>query len=121
MSCGAPCDEILEAAGHITGCDCAPTAFPFICDRHGGCEKTEHFFKLCQTHIGLFHQWEAGDRSLCINPPHEIRTYCYGLGDLLEWLLKRLTFGKLKPWPGCQCARRKNELNRRFPLRCWQQ
>ena len=40
----------------------------------------------------------------------------FGLGDLVEKIIRTLTFGRTKPTPGCGCERRKQRLNR---IRLW--
>lgn len=41
----------------ITPCDCQPNSFPFACQRHG-CDKTEHWWKLCRERPEYFAIWE---------------------------------------------------------------
>lgn len=35
-----------------------------------------------------------------------------GLGDAVAWVIRKLTFGRLKPTPDCGCGERKERLNR---------
>ena len=41
-----------------------------------------------------------------------------GLGTLLQAAIMIVTFGKLKPWPGCGCDKRKDWLDR-IPVWGW--
>ena len=40
-----------------------------------------------------------------------------GLGDTTEWLIRKITFGKLKKKKGCGCNSRQQKLNKLFPYR----
>ena len=105
------CNQILEASQKLTGCECNPKAFPFVCTRHGGCEKTEHYHTLCKTKVHYFEAWENGQR-LCLNRSQSApQPFTFGLGDLLYWTVKLTTFGLLKPGPWCKCHARRVSLN----------
>lgn len=111
MSC---CQKILDAASKTTDCVCTPTSFPFVCQRHGGCLKTQHFHGLCRSRADYFDLWERAEGP-CLNQPPPGRRPI-GLGDAVAWLIRIATFGRVKPWPGCGCAKRKAWLNR---VRLW--
>lgn len=36
----------------------------------------------------------------------------FGLGDIVAWLIKRVSFGRVVQKPGCGCAKRQETLNR---------
>ena len=109
MSCHS-CDTIVRASETVTGCECHPTSFPFVCTRHGACEKTEHYHKLCRTKHEYFNGWDGGLR-LCLNRgPSEPAPFSLGLGDLVHWAVKLTTFGLLKPGPACKCHARRARL-----------
>ena len=111
MSCN--CAEIIESAQTGTGCVCPTSGF---CDRHQ-CEKTARFHMLCRDRPDYFALWESG-AGPCMgkyvpaapNVPRGVPHL--GLGDLTAVVIRLLTFGQLKPWPGCQCSVRKAWLNR---------
>jgi hypothetical protein len=103
MSC---CRDLIRASETLTNCECRPEAFPFACKRHGGCQKTEHFYGLCRNRLDYFNHWEeVGKDGPCLNR----EPLMIGLGDALAWI-----FGKigLKPWEGCGCDRRRAWLNK---------
>lgn len=106
MSCG--CEAIVEAATKATECECS--AEKGHCQRHS-CDKNAHMKKLCRTRPDYFALWESG-RGPCFNTIRERRDSRVGLGDVVAWLIYRVTFGGLKPWPGCGCAARKAWLNK---------
>jgi hypothetical protein len=118
MSCS--CDDAIKATETLTACECEGPGF---CDRHK-CHKTEHFYNLCKSRSDYYALWEEG-RGPCIagrsdsavaaitsRPPER----WVGLGDVAELLIRWVTFGRLKPWPGCGCDRRKTWLNQ---VRLW--
>lgn len=107
------CDELLKAADKMTGCECSPTAFPFACARHGGCEKTEHWHNLCRRRTDYHGLWESGDGP-CLNEPGDPLPFTLGLGDIVAWFIFIVTLGKLKM---CEtCKGRRAWLNRHFPI-----
>ena len=109
----------LAASEQLTGCECQPDAFPFVCPRHGGCEKTEHYHLLCRTQISYFEGWERGI-PLCLNRGPTPQPFSFGLGDLVHWAVKLTTFGLLKPGPACKCHARRAWLNHKlqfWPIR----
>lgn len=117
MSCGG-CAKLIEAASTQTGCECKPESFPFICPRHGDCEKTAHFHMLCRSRIEHYETYEAGGRELCINPPKHARGYwIIGVGDVMAAVIKVATFGLVKMCATCRS--RRMWLNRRFPVLKW--
>ena len=95
-------------ATESTGCECNPPSFPFACQRHGGCVKTERFHQLCKTNLLKFIAYENGDKSSCLkmnSPPNSI-----GLGDVAAFLIRIATFGFVKMCP--ECGKRKARWNR---------
>lgn len=110
MSCDS-CGTLLKIAEELTPCECAPTEYPFLCRRHGGCKKTKDYHRLCRTRPPYFASYEKGDRRLCIGA-HGAAARVLLLGNVVEWLIEKATFGKVKPWPGCGCDSRKAFLNR---------
>ena len=52
-------------------------------------------------------------------PPHKVHRHCQrgrasiGLGDTVEWLIKKITFGRVKPCAACKG--RRSRLNRLVP------
>jgi len=117
MSC---CDKIIKAASLDEGspCECVPTEFPFACSRHPGCPKNEHYFHLCKTRLDYYLGYEQG-KSPCYHEEGHIPQFKIGLGDLLAWLIRIVTFGRIVPCSTCNS--RKARLNSRFPLWpiCW--
>lgn len=105
MGCG--CSGKSQPAP--TGCVCTGPGF---CQRHQ-CQKSAAFVKLCQTRQPYFDAWQRGEGPCLADQ----RPKFFGLGDALELLIQWITFGRLKPWPGCGCQRRKAWLNR---IRLWQ-
>lgn len=63
---------------------------------------------LCKTRPEYFQLWEGG-KGPCIG---KIRKAPIGLGDFVALVIWLATFGKLRPWPGCGCHKRKAWLNR---------
>lgn len=110
MSCGC----ITESIGNQTACECKAAGY---CQRHK-CQKTEHFYNLCKGDVRYFALWEDG-RGPCIAGPNGMPAAVaekptdvwFGVGDLAELLIRLVTFGRLKPWPGCGCDKRKAWLN----------
>ena len=103
----------LSTVGRQTPCECE---LPGWCVRHK-CEKNSHFHGLCANDIRYFKLYEEG-RGPCIGVDRskelgEITSRTsrtsIGLGDIVEWLAKLI---RIKPWPGCGCAKRKAWLNR---------
>lgn len=99
----------MNAIDRTTGCECDAPGF---CQRHR-CSKPPHLHMLCRSHMHYFMLWERGDGP-CID--REPFPQVVGLGDLLEWLFRIVTFNLLRPRPGCRCANRKAWLNRTFPF-----
>ncbi len=107
MSC---CDKIIEAASQQTPCECIA---PGYCERHN-CNKTQHHFTLCKNRIDYFNAYERGvgpgQRKLMPVP----RQFVVGLGDVAAFLIRLVTFGRLKMCPDCKA--RKARWNRACPL-----
>ncbi|MSR60011.1 MAG: hypothetical protein EXS05_20620 [Planctomycetaceae bacterium] len=109
------CECPVKPAAVETGCVCNPEAFPFVCARHGGCSKTEPYHKLCKTRANYFQLWESG-RGPCLYD-ETTRPRVIGLGDAVAFAIRVVTFGLVKPWPGCGCQSRKAKLNALFSIR----
>lgn len=104
MSC---CEKIVEAASTATPCECEESGF---CARHQ-CHKVAHFHHLCRSNIGYFEQYEKG-----IGPGQNLKPppLTIGIGDVVAFLIRVLTFGLVKMCRSCQG--RKAWLNR---IRLW--
>ena len=115
MGCECLQQVAVESVARLTACDCKAAGF---CERHQ-CVKTDHWVNLCRTKADYFQAWEEG-RGPCINkpPPPSVPPNKIGLGDALEWIIRRATFGLLRPWPGCGCHARKSWLNQ-FAIWGW--
>ncbi|HEY2250899.1 MAG TPA: hypothetical protein VGH74_07545 [Planctomycetaceae bacterium] len=114
MSC---CDRLIEAAGTTTPCECPVAGY---CARHK-CDKGSHFHRLCKTSIQYFAQYENFATGLSDFPgpgqvviPAGPRRFSLGLGDVVAWCVRFVTFGQVALCPGCQG--RKARLNR---VRLW--
>lgn len=107
MSCGCSGQEILKQSEIQTPCDCAAAGF---CQRHK-CNKNGHFHTLCKTRPDYFELWEQG-RGPCVDESPAQAAGRIGLGDVVEIVIRVVTMGRLKPWPGCGCKSRKAWLNR---------
>ena len=112
MSC---CEQIIEAAGHVTPCECAGAGY---CIRHK-MHKPAHFAMLCRTHIGYFNLYEKGEGPGQKMPAPGSRRLTVGLGDVAAFLIRVVTLGKLIMCDSCKG--RKAWLNRVCPLWpiCW--
>lgn len=102
------CTCLKDAMETVTGCVC-PVAGK--CERHN-CNKTAHHHKLCRTRPDYFELWETG-RFPCPEsmPGMANQPAGRGLGDVVAAVIRFVTFGKLKPSPGCGCEKRKAWLN----------
>ena len=107
---GEPCGCLSAAAAVLTSCECEAAGF---CQRHG-CNKTDHFHKLCRTRPDYFALYEEGRGPGC-GKREAHKPKAIGLGDVVAWILSRVG---IKPWPGCGCNARKVWLNR-LPVWGW--
>lgn len=110
MSCG--CNALREAVEAKTDCECQSAGF---CQRHK-CTKNEHFFGLCKSNPGYFELWESGRGPCLQSAPLPAGPQYFGLGDLVGIVIHAVSFGRLQPWPGCGCDKRKAWLNK---VRLW--
>jgi hypothetical protein len=120
MSCcgkNGSVSPIYSVIHTVTSCECTGPGF---CARHK-CDKPEHLYNLCRTHLGYFQQYENGTgpgqsaaerRSDHVVPL--LNRVTIGLGDVVAWLIRVATFGKLKMCSACQG--RKARLNK---IRLW--
>jgi len=98
------CGCLKAASEVITPCECAVAGF---CKRHN-CDKHPHWHNLCKTSPAYFRLWEDG-RGPCRNIPPPVGRR--GLGDVISTIIRILTFGCMRPKPGCGCDKRKAWLN----------
>jgi hypothetical protein len=69
---------------------------------------------LCKTNINYFNLYEQGKGQGQANRAAAAARFHLGLGDVVAFLIRIVTFGLLKMCS--ECESRKQRLNRRFPL-----
>lgn len=107
------CNTCLTAAMEIvTGCECPAPGF---CTRHN-CEKVAHWHNLCKTRPDYFRLWESGGGP-CTNRKASVAPPRIGLGDVIAWMIRIATFGRIKPTPWCGCEAKKTWLNKLVSIR----
>lgn len=99
MSCN--CQDIINKLSATTNCVCDN---PGYCARHK-CNKTGHWHFLCRTRPDYFALWENG-RGPCLRE----KPMRYGLGNIVELLVRICTFRKVQMCNSCHS--RKAKLNR---------
>jgi hypothetical protein len=74
--------------------------------------ESEYFRQICRGEVAHLSPEQAEEyRQHWANYPPGSKIP-YGLGDLVEWLIRKATFGRLRPWTGCNCQARKAKLNK---------
>ncbi len=95
MAC---CEKVVIAATKRTPCECPAAGW---CERHKLNKWVPRWHELCSTRIDYFELWERGEG------PGQVAgtTYSrrpFGLGDLVAFLIRIVTFGKVEMCESCK-------------------
>lgn len=97
MSCN--CQALLEASRNLTGCQCSGPGYCRILK----CELNQHGFERCRGDIRYHELWTKRGGAPCVGlgeaSPAAI---VFGLGDLVAWMIRVVTFGRVRPCAGCK-------------------
>lgn len=112
MSC-ASCDKPNDT----TPCACEG---PGYCPRIG-CTLNAFGFETCRSNLAYHELWTR-ETAPCMEGAGAVQapaSFSLGLGDVVAFLIRVVSLGYLKPWPGCECETRKAWLNkvRLWPIR----
>lgn len=94
MNC---CEALLEATKVITRCQCKSPGFcPVI-----KCTLNAHGHALCKGIPGYYELWTTNGGAPCTGIG-ELHPLVFGLGDIVAWIIRKLTFNRIKPCTGCK-------------------